>query len=166
MYADFLSTLLYNRRAAETLFGTFTVNIYCKLFLKTSLLIFSDHLFYQYRGTLSIARKELRRLPTWGIGGVNGWPLTWRPSWEKRVETLPQGTVEKSWQLPEIRHMPRLFFLPHLVQWLQVNFQIFFLFLWRSYFIFPWYFRGSTIFQLCYTHFDVTGCSCNLLGSQ
>lgn len=98
MYADFLSTLLYNRRAAETLFGTFTVNIYCKLFLKTSLLIFSDHLFYQYRGTLLIARKELKHLPTWGIGIVDGWPLTWLPSWEKRAETLRQGTVKKSRQ--------------------------------------------------------------------
>ena len=88
-----------DRRAAESSFGTFTVNIYCKLFLKKSLLIFSDHLFYQYRGTLLIARKELKHLPTWGIGIVDGWPLTWLPSWEKRAETLRQGTVKKSRQL-------------------------------------------------------------------
>ena len=99
-----------DRRAAETSFGTFTVNIYCKLLIKKSLLIFSDHLFYQYRGTLLIARKELKHLPTWGIGIVDGWPLTWHPSWEKRAETLHQGNVEKSRQLPEIRYTPRLFF--------------------------------------------------------
>ena len=45
MYANFLPTLLYDRRAAETSFATFTVNIYCKLFLKKSLLILTPSLF-------------------------------------------------------------------------------------------------------------------------
>ena len=44
--------------------------------------------------------------------------------------------------------------------------RFFFLVLSRSYFIFPRYFHGFTDFQLYYTDFDITGCSCNLLGSQ
>lgn len=155
-----------DRRAAETSFGTFTVNIYCKLFKKKCLLIFSDHLFYQYRGTLLIARKELKHLPTWGIGIVDGWPLTWRPSWEKRAETLHQGNVMKSRQRPEIRYTPRLFLETFKCNDYKLISRFFFLVLSRSYFIFPRYFHGFTDFQLYYTDFDITGCSCNLLDSQ